>query len=120
MSDQYIIVSVTHNSRHDKCILLWRPDNKGYTLLTHKAGRYDKENVMAHLAYYNGGSNTLAVPESLIEGMSIKVPDGHFDAPGDAVPNTVRNWKLLIKNAIVKPEYETLYQCKYSRHKEVR
>jgi len=120
MPDQYIIVSVVHNSRHDEYILLWGPNDKGYTFLAHKAGRYDKENVMAHLAYYNGGSNNLAVPESLIEGMSIKVPDGHFDISGNAVPNTAYNWKLLIKNAIVKPEYETLYQCKYSRHKEVR
>ena len=92
MADQYIIVSVTHNNRHDKYILLWRPDDKGYTFLVHNAGRYDKERVMSHLDYYNSGSSNLAVPASLIELMAVRVRKGYFDDEGEAVSNTVATW----------------------------
>lgn len=121
-NEQYIIISVNHNNRNDKYILLWNPDNAGYTFREHRAGRYEKNHVLSDLYYYNSGSNAIAVTASIVEELATEIPEGYFgaDIKGKAVLNNVTNWKTLLKHVIAPPLHETKYQCKYSKYKEGR
>lgn len=107
MSDFYI-VSVANTTKRNRYILVWRPDNRGYTFRLSTAGRYDEANVRAHLGYYNTGCNTIAVPTSVLDKVAVMTtPADQLDgADGPAVLNTRANWRKVIEAAIVPPQYK--------------
>ncbi|WP_433867052.1 hypothetical protein [Ralstonia wenshanensis] len=106
MSDFYVI-SVHHTQKQNRYILLWRPENNGYTFRTSTAGRYDEETVRAHLGYYNAGVN-IAVQAHVVDAMTVMTtPADQFDgADGPAVLNTAANWRRLLKAVIAPPQYK--------------
>jgi hypothetical protein len=106
MSDYYVI-SVHHTHKRNRYILLWRPDDKGYTFRTSTAGRYAEEAVRAHLGYYNAGIN-IAVPAHVVDAMTVMTtPADQFDgADGPAVLNTAANWRRLLAAVIAPPKYK--------------
>lgn len=106
MSDFYVI-SVHHTRREDRYVLLWRPDDRGYTYRTSTAGRYPEDRIRAHPGYYNTGSN-IAVPCEVIDPLTVMTtPRDQFDGPdGPALLNTRANWNILLANMIDKPKYE--------------
>lgn len=104
---EFYVLSAMHTCRHHRYITLWAPDDCGYVYRISRAGRYTEERVMAHLGYYNSGSN-IAVPVELIDTLTVMTtPADRLDgADGPAVLNTRAKWKILTANAIVKPQYE--------------
>lgn len=107
MKDFYVI-SVHHTHRRDRYILLWRPDDKGYTYRTSTAGRYPEDQIRAHLGYYNTGCENIAVPVDVIDPLTVMTtPLDQFDgADGPALLNTRANWKVLLANVVAPPAYE--------------
>lgn len=111
MSDFYII-SVKHTRREDRHITLWGPDDCGYRQRLNTAGRYPVGNVRAHLAYYNSGKSTIAVPADVVERLAIDGDPRDFVGadPAPGVPRVLFNdrdtWSTLILNAIEPPEYK--------------
>jgi hypothetical protein len=58
----------------------WCPDNKGYTIVLDRAGRYTREQVEAEMAYYNDDERTLAIPCGVVEAESVvTVPSCRID-----------------------------------------
>ncbi|PAV95265.1 hypothetical protein CJD50_17660 [Hafnia paralvei] len=101
------ILSVHHCTREKNFIEFFRPDNSGYALRLHAAGRYTAQQVMGHLGYYNDGHCNIAVPCDVIESLSSPAPDGYFDDNGGVVVlNNAKNWRKAIKSAVAKPKYE--------------
>jgi hypothetical protein len=97
----FYIVAVCHTIRDHKYITFWRPDDRGYTPVLNRAGKYDRERVVSHLDYYNGGDHVAIRAES-IDALAVPIPDGYFDYQGVGVPNTRENWQA-IQAAIVWP-----------------
>lgn len=125
MSDLFYVISVKHSHKRDRFITVWRPDNRGYCYrLTRDgagteytgAGQYTREEVEAHLGYYNTGHSDIAVPVDVLHAMAIDVtPRDCLDGPagGKAVLNTPKNWRVLIDSVIAppknKPRPEAIY-----------
>lgn len=108
------ILSVHHCTREKNFIEFFRPDNSGYALRLHAAGRYTEQQVMERPDYYNDGECNIAVPCDVIESLSSPAPDGYFDDNGGVVVlNNAKNWRKAIKNAVAKPKYEP--KPEYSR-----
>jgi hypothetical protein len=106
-SPEYLVININHSTRRDRYILLWRPENRGYTFRTTTAGRYSEERIRAHLGYYNCGCAAIAVPYGVIEPLTVMTtPEDCFDGPdGPALLSTPANWKVLIANTIEAPMY---------------
>lgn len=107
MSRAFYVISVHHTRRDSRYVLLWRPDDKGYTFRTSTAGRYPEEAVRGHLGYYNTGCANIAVPCDVVDPLTITTtPRDQLDGPdGPALLNTRANWKILLANTIEKPRY---------------
>ncbi|MCA7945606.1 hypothetical protein [Burkholderia vietnamiensis] len=103
----YYIISVAHTRRENRYVLLWRPDDKGYTFRCSTAGRYANTNVRAHMGYYNSGCSTIAVPCDVIDALTVMTTaaDRLDGTDGPALLNTRANWKKLIANVIARPDY---------------
>lgn len=101
---EFIVVAVCHTTRDHSYITFWRPDDRGYTPVVPRAGRYSGEQIAQHLDYYNTGYH-VAVPAALIEDMGTEPPAGFFDYGGPAVLNTRANWKLILAAAPWAPKY---------------
>lgn len=103
----FYVISVNHTRREDRYVLLWRPDDKGYTFRTSTAGQYREVLVRAYLGYYNTGCAAIAVPCEVVDPLTVMTtPRDQFDGPdGPALLNTRANWKLLIANTIEPPKY---------------
>lgn len=101
------VISVHHTRRDSRYIILWKPDDTGYTYRTTNAGRYAAERVRAHLDYYNSGCANIAVPCSFADGLTgMTLPADQLDGPeGPAIRNTAENWRALIAKAIVRPAW---------------
>ncbi len=82
---------------------LWRPDDRGYTPIIDRAGRYSKEQIENDLDYYNGGEN-IAIPAEIIESMGQQPPVGWFDYRGLAVPNTKESWQRIVAATVWVPK----------------
>jgi hypothetical protein len=103
----YYVISVNHTRREDRYVLLWRPDDRGYTFRTSTAGRYREALIRAYLGYYNTGGAAIAVPCDVIDPLTVMTtPRDQFDGPdGPALLNTRANWKILRANTIEPPKY---------------
>ncbi|RIJ84990.1 hypothetical protein RSP822_18150 [Ralstonia solanacearum] len=112
--EQFIVVSVHHTIRDHEHITLWRPDDRGYTPVVPRAGLYSREQVTAHLDYYNNGDN-VAVPVSVIEGLSVEVKKGFYDEGGPAVPNTRKSWNAIRAAMQWPTKYPVKPECKRGR-----
>jgi len=118
----FYVISVNHTRREDRYVLLWRPDDKGYTFRTSTAGRYPQERILTNLGYYNTGCAAIAVPADVIDPLTVMTtPRDQFDGPdGPALLNTRANWKILLANTIAKPSYRCEPEYKGApRRKEV-
>lgn len=107
--DAYYVISLKHSKRTDKNITLWGQSDSGYCFGIGRAGKYAKEDVMAHLDYYNSGTN-IAVDAETVERlvtMSAQV-DRDLDNPTPTLRNTASNWIQLLAAAIAKPKYDEL------------
>jgi len=100
----YYIISVHHTHRSDPYITLWRPDDRGYSLATERAGRYAEEHVLGRLGYYNSGCSNVAVRCDVLDKVSVPVKAGMIDGDaGQVVLNTAKNWKLIVASLIRPP-----------------
>lgn len=106
MTDFYV-VAVCHTNREHEYVTLWRPDDRGYTPVLPRAGKYDRANIEAHLGYYNGGDH-IAIPCAALDALAVEIPNGYFDYAGPGIPNTRAAWDA-IKKAIA---YATQYPVK--------
>ena len=103
MSDCYI-VNLSHTTRRDRYITIWRPDDRGYCWALSRAGKYAHDHVMRHLGYYNGGWANVAVPCSVLDAMAVPPIPGHHDNDaGPCVENTRANWKTILAAVVAKP-----------------
>ncbi|TBL50563.1 hypothetical protein EYY98_08990 [Obesumbacterium proteus] len=104
---EYFILSVHHCTREKNFIEFFRPNNSGYALRLHAAGRYTEQQVTERPDYYNDGDCNIAVPCDVIESLSSPAPDGYFDDNGGVVVlNNSKNWRKAIKNAVAKPKHD--------------
>jgi len=101
----YFVISVHHTQRTDKYILLWNPNDAGYCYRTEVAGRYSKEQILKSPHYYNSGERNVAVPVKVLENISEMCKKGYLDTDGLVVKNNARNWEVIRKNLIAKPQY---------------
>lgn len=100
------IVNLSHTGPKDRYITVWRPDDRGYCWALSRAGKYPREHVMAHLAYYNNGCAHVAVPCEILDGIAIPPIPGHHDGDtGPCIENSKENWDLILKNVIAQPAY---------------
>jgi hypothetical protein len=103
----FYIVSLKHSHKRHRYITFWRPDDKGYCWALEWAGRYERDNVMAHLGYYNDGCGNIAVPCDVVDVLTVAPTPGDID--GDAGPvvlNTPANWRKLMAAVIQPPAYK--------------
>ncbi|MDQ9129730.1 hypothetical protein RDT67_25260 [Serratia fonticola] len=113
---EYFILSVNHCAKHNKFILMFRPNDSGYANRLHVAGRYPEQRVKSSLGYYNSGCSAIAVPCDVMESMAVPAPEGHFDTPGGVVVlNNAKNWREAIANAVEKPAFEPKPEYKGKR-----
>lgn len=111
---EYIVISVTHTLREHRYITLWAPNDCGYRWRLSGAGRYPHDQVMAHLDYYNTGSN-IAVPAEIVESVARAGDPRDFDGvtldmPVSellAVPNNKAAWQTLLANVIAPTKYKS-------------
>jgi len=52
--------------REHRYITLWAAEGRGYSWCLTRAGQYSNDRIIAHLDYYNTGSN-IAVPAAIVE-----------------------------------------------------
>lgn len=103
---EYYIISIKHNQRSDRYIILWAPDDSGYRGRVGAAGRYPESRVRERLGYYNTGED-IAVPCDVIDCLSTPVDAGFFDTnDGRWVLNNRRNWQVILKNVIEPTKYK--------------
>lgn len=107
MSDFYVI-SLKHSHKRERYITFWRPSDRGYCWKLARAGKYERDNVMAHLGYYNSGCSNIAVPCAVVDAMTVTTtPADTIDDPdGPAVQNTPENWHKLMAAVIQPPQYQ--------------
>lgn len=98
---EFYVIAVCHTIRDHEYITLWRPDDRGYTPVIPRAGRYAEDHVRQHIDYYHNGDH-VAVPCEVIDAMGVYPKPGYFDYPGPAVPNTKANWDA-IRAALIGP-----------------
>lgn len=105
-SNLFYVVSLKHTRRNDLYITIWGPNDKGYRWALSRAGKYDRERVMAHQGYYNTGCSDVAVPCEILDRVGIPAKPGHHDNDtGPCVENTRANWKLIMANVIAPPKH---------------
>ena len=84
------------------------PEDKGYCWALSRAGRYERDDVMQHLGYYNSGCSNVAVPCAVLDGVAVALIPGHHDNDaGPCVENNRQNWALILANVIAPTEYES-------------
>ncbi|MFC4236520.1 hypothetical protein ACFOY8_15045 [Thalassospira xianhensis] len=76
MSDQFYIISFK-NSRLQEPFRFWRSSDAGYALSIEEAGLYSPADIIQHPTYYNGGSETIAVPKAVIDDLAA-APDADW------------------------------------------
>lgn len=104
---EYFVLSVAHTQRSNPYIVLWAADNAGYRGRVETAGRYPESRINAHLAYYNDGCNTVAVPCDVLEPLAFPVKPGFFDDDhGRWLRNNAATWKVVLANVIEKPKHK--------------
>lgn len=106
--DRFYIISLKHSHKRCRYITIWCADDRGYCYRLARAGKYDRDNVMAHLGYYNSGCSNIAVPCSVVEALTVMTtPADMLDGPdGPAVLNTPANWRKLMAAVIQPPQYK--------------
>jgi hypothetical protein len=105
----FYVISVKHSHKRDRYITFWRPDNRGYCFRLSRAGKYDRNTVMAHLGYYNSGCSNIAVPVEVADALTVMTtPADCLDGTdGPAVLNTAAKWRELIAAVIQPPAHVT-------------
>lgn len=112
----YYVVSIKHTMRDHLYITIWRPDDRGYCWALSRAGRYDSENIMRHLDYYNSGCSNVAVPCEVLDAVAVAPRPGHHDNDaGPCVENNRANWKLILDNVVSPTQYPSHPEFKGSR-----
>ncbi|ABM32326.1 hypothetical protein QRO08_16005 [Paracidovorax citrulli] len=108
---EYLIAHVGHTGKWDEHICWWKPESKGYTICTAKAGRYTAEKAREICT----SSECIAVPAEAAEGLARTTPyfwqsngslaklyDG---GPHTPVENSSRAWTKLKADALVIGKY---------------
>lgn len=108
---EYLIAHVGHTGKSDEHICWWKPESKGYTICTTKAGRYTAEKAREICT----SSECIAVPAEAAEGLARTTPyfrqsngslaklyDG---GPHTPVENSSRAWTKLKADALVIGKY---------------
>ena len=101
--NEYLIAHVGHTIRDHEHITWWRPDSRGYTICTHRAGVYTE--LEARSICTPSGGTCIAVPKDVATTMALTTPyyrrsngtlqklyDGDGHAP---VPNSREAWGEL-------------------------
>ena len=115
-AQEHYVISLKHTLRNDRYITIWRPDDKGYCWALSRAGKYQRENVMAHLGYYNSGCSNVAVPCEVLDAVAVPPIPGHHDNDaGPCIENTRANWALILENLIAEPQYKPQPEFKGAR-----
>ncbi len=122
---EYLIAHVGHTSKSYEHICWWKPESKGYTICTTKAGRYSAEKAREICT----SSECIAVPAEAAEGLARTTPyyrqpngtlgklyDGGPHAP---VENSSRAWTQLKADALVIGKYAKPTPMAPSRAREI-
>ncbi|KAB8312262.1 hypothetical protein EH228_08760 [Erwinia endophytica] len=103
---EYFVISVNHNQRSDRYIILWAANDCGYVGRIENAGRYPESRIRSKLGYYNCGRCAVAVPCDVIERIAVPVDSKFFDTDdGRWVLNNRKNWQVILRNVIERPQY---------------
>ncbi|PKH21436.1 hypothetical protein CIG19_16690 [Enterobacterales bacterium CwR94] len=103
---EYFVISVKHNARTDRYIILWADNDSGYRGRTEFAGKYPESRIRARMDYYNSGED-IAVACDVIEKLAVPVEKGFFDTEGGHwVLNNRKNWQVILNNVIETPAYK--------------
>lgn len=108
---EYLIAHVGHTGKSSEHICWWRPESKGYTICTTKAGRYSAEKAREICT----SSECIAVPAEAAEGLArttpyYRQPNGtlaklYDGGPHHPVENSRRAWTQLKADALVIGKY---------------
>lgn len=100
---EYVVISVGHTKKRDKCITLWRPNSQGYCWGMESAGRYTEAEITDNLDYFNGG-HAIAVLAPVADALVSPCPNGVIDNyDGPILRNSKQNWKILQAAVIQQP-----------------
>jgi hypothetical protein len=82
----FYILSIKWTRKGDKWVTFWRSNCAGYVWALASAGRsvagrYEEAEVLADLAYFNDGENSIAVPCAAADALSAWIPQGEQDYP---------------------------------------
>ena len=107
----YLIAHVGHTGRLDEHICWWKPDSRGYTICTGKAGRYTEDEARRICT----SSECIAVPEDAAVALSrttpyYRLPNGtlgklYDGGPHHPVENSRKAWAEIKLAAVVIGTY---------------
>lgn len=105
-AESFYVLSLKHTKRADRHIQLWGQSGNGYTYHIACAGKYSRDEIMAHMGYYNSGSD-IAVDAETVERLVTMCDkdDRDIGASTPTLRNTPKNWQKLLENVIVTPKY---------------
>lgn len=105
----FYVLSLKHTKRSDGHITLWGQSGSGYRLSIAGAGKYPREEILAHLGHYNNGEN-IAVDAETVERLVTMCDKTDRDIGGAAptLRNNPHNWYRLLAATIAKPKYDVI------------
>lgn len=102
----YYIVNLSHLTRRDTYVTLWRSDCRGYAWPLIWAGKYAESEIRSHLDYYNDGLDNVAVPCAILDALAVAPKAGLIDRDaGPVVPSTENNWKQILAHVLTPTRY---------------
>ncbi|PUA17309.1 hypothetical protein [Glaciimonas sp. PCH181] len=107
--NSYYVLSLKHTNRTDAHITLWGQSGCGYRYSIAAAGKYSRDEIMAHLGHYNGGDN-IAVDAETVERLVTMCDktDRDLERQAPTLRNTPSNWHKLIASAIATPKHDVI------------
>lgn len=106
MEPLYYIVNLSHHTRRDTYVTVWRPDARGYAWPLSWAGKYKESVIRDSLGYYNDGLANVAVPCAVLDALAVAPTPGHIDGDaGPVVPNTAATWNRILAQVLLPTQY---------------
>lgn len=111
------VINLSHQSRSDRFITVWRACDQGYAWPLSWAGVYPLSLVKHHAGYYNNGSCNIAVPCCVLDELAEAPPAGTIDGnAGPVVFSTRENWEKILANLVIPPFHPPRPQLPRSKH----
>lgn len=104
----YYVISLKHTRRADAHITLWGQSDSGYQYHISAAGKYSRDEIMAHPGHYNSGEN-IAVDAETVERIVTMCDKTDRDVGrSPTLRNTPHNWHKLLAAVIATPKYSVI------------